>query len=89
MYCQCFTRKKGAKMASVECPECFGSGVVDSVGSRGFTGSEFSELGSDFASEYFAGRYDQTCETCEGRRSVSEDFVDSYYERLAERRAGC
>ena len=76
-------------MALAECPECYGSGTTDSVGSNGFTGSEFAELGSDFASEYFAGRYDQTCETCEGERWVEADSLDSYYDRLAERQAGC
>jgi predicted methyltransferase len=76
-------------MASVECPECYGSGTTDSVGSNGFTGSEFSELGSDFASEYFGGRFDQTCETCEGECLVDEDSFESYCDMLAERRAGC
>ena len=56
------------------CPRCDGKGVHDPEGfSRGFTASEMDDMcdgDPDFREDYFAGRYDVRCTTCNGANVV-------------------
>lgn len=55
----------------VICDDCHGNGKTDCF-RDGITGSEFAELGEDFADEYRQGMYDRACETCHGSGKVLE-----------------
>jgi hypothetical protein len=68
----------------VVCPVCRGKGthVNPSIDCDGLSAEDFAD-DPDFAEDYFAGTYDQTCNCCNGRTTVRE--VD--HERLtAEQR---
>ncbi len=67
----------------IVCDRCNGTGVHDpSAFSNGFTGEEMDQ-DPDFKEAYFSGRYDVTCEECNGNRVV--DVVDD--EQLRPRMA--
>jgi hypothetical protein len=53
------------------CPLCQGRGkhVNPSIDCCGITGEDFAD-DPDFAEEYMAGTYDQTCNQCSGQRVV-------------------
>ncbi len=56
------------------CRRCDGNGVHDPAAfDCGFTQPDFAE-DTDFAEEYFSGRYDVTCTECNGRNVV--DYMD-------------
>lgn len=71
------------------CPVCEGAGthVNPAIDAGGLTAEDFAD-DPDFAEDYFAGAYDQTCNRCKGRSTVREvDFdrlspeVRELYER--------
>lgn len=55
----------------VVCPVCDGAGshVNPAIDCHGISSDEFAE-DPDFAEEYAAGTYDQTCNKCQGRTTV-------------------
>lgn len=63
------------------CPTCDGEGHHSRhLGS--FTMSEFNECFDDEESRegYFSGRYDQSCNTCQGTGKIRESQWDRHYE---------
>ncbi len=57
----------------VVCPKCDGSGkhVNPSIDGNGLSAEDFAE-DPDFAEAYFSGRYDVSCETCNGNNVIDE-----------------
>lgn len=55
------------------CHQCRGHGT-SSAYLGAFTGSEWAEQDDEFKEDYIAGRYDRTCETCNGLRVMP--YVD-------------
>jgi hypothetical protein len=55
------------------CEDCRGHGtrVNPAIDGNGLSADDFAE-DPDFAEDYWAGRYDITCETCKGLRVVPE-----------------
>ena len=53
------------------CPQCEGSGT-SSAYLGAYTASEWAEQDDEFKEDYIAGRYDRTCQTCNGLRVVAE-----------------
>ncbi|RDJ35720.1 MAG: hypothetical protein DWQ19_12955 [Crenarchaeota archaeon] len=53
------------------CPTCQGRGyhVSPGIDSHGLTAEDFAS-DPDFAEDYFGGKYDQTCNECDGQRVV-------------------
>ena len=52
------------------CTGCDGRGkyVNPGIDAGGITGSEMAELGTEFEESYFSGRFDITCQGCDGKR---------------------
>lgn len=71
LYLEDGTEKK-LPMKWAVCHVCNGKGthVNPSIDSGGLTSEDFAE-DPDFAEEYFAGTYDQTCNACKGRTTVA------------------
>jgi predicted methyltransferase len=53
------------------CCTCRGNGR-HSIGMGSFTSSELAEQGQDWVEDYMAGRFDSSCEDCEGTGKVLE-----------------
>lgn len=55
------------------CPDCEGHGthVNPAIDGNGLTADDFAE-DPDFAEDYYAGRYDVSCDVCKGLRVVPE-----------------
>ena len=51
------------------CSHCRGAGA-SSAYLGAFTRDDMDEAGPDFAEDYFAGRYDRTCDHCQGTGKV-------------------
>lgn len=60
------------------CPRCDGKGTHTnpSIDENGLTHEDFEREGPEFREDYFAGKYDVTCYSCEGKRVVPV-FTDS------------
>lgn len=85
--CECVQPKKPSGPLQI-CTTCSGEGKhshgIEPAGG-GFTMSEFQEAFGGWddyndcseADSYFAGKYDQACDTCGGRGMVREDDEDA------------
>jgi hypothetical protein len=82
----------------VICDECRGEGK-SSAYLGAYTMDEMDEAGPEFEEDYFAGRYDRTCECCKGsgklkvidydrvRGRLQEAYLRAYQEQEREERA--
>lgn len=60
------------------CPTCDGHGKHShAVDGNGITDSEWEEWDHEEREDYFAGRYDQTCEECNGKRVIQVVDIDA------------
>jgi hypothetical protein len=53
------------------CGQCHGEGT-SSLYLGAYTASEFYEMDEDWRDDYMDGRFDRTCESCEGSGKVQE-----------------
>ena len=100
----CIEEKRDVKVRMEVCPACDGRGsyVNPSIDSHGISYEEFDE-DPDFANDYLSGRYNITCEECNGAtvvpvcldKEVNEWLMQAGLERAetraeyaAERRIG-
>lgn len=69
------------------CPVCHGEGttVNPSIDCNGLTAEDFAE-DPDFAEDYRAGVYDQTCNACHGQRVVTRERIRELARNAADRR---
>lgn len=65
------------------CPVCLGKGthVNPSIDCNGLSSEDFND-DPDFREDYFSGRYDQQCDTCNGDRVVLEADRDKMGKEL-------
>jgi len=78
------------------CTGCGGKGkyVNPGIDSNGITSCEMAELGPEFEEDYFSGRFDVTCDGCDGSRvmlvpiwdQVSDEIMKEI-DKLAEEEA--
>lgn len=68
------------------CPACKGEGTTTLHGVS-FSESELNEAihdNPDFLEHYMGGAYDTPCETCDGKRVVTQKELDEAYDRYLE-----